>query len=66
MVQTYIIVLKKLEIVDDKVHKVKLVRPIVDVVKPGEKREAFTCSEVGDYNFIKNATLKYPQKRVYM
>ncbi|SCN33237.1 Uncharacterized protein BC067498_03093 [Bacillus cereus] len=40
MVQTYIIVLKKLEIVDDKDHKVKFVRLIVEVVKPGEKREA--------------------------
>jgi hypothetical protein len=40
VVQTYIIVLKKLEIVDDKGHKVKFVRPIVEAVKPGEKREA--------------------------
>ncbi|MCU5516444.1 hypothetical protein OCF62_17895 [Bacillus wiedmannii] len=31
---------KKLEIVDDKGHKVKFVRLIVEVVKPGEKREA--------------------------
>lgn len=64
MVQTYIIVLIKFKIVDDKDHQVKLVRPIVDVVKRGEKRKAFTCSEVRDYNFIKDATLKYSQKRV--
>ncbi|MEM5604958.1 hypothetical protein AAHB51_12290 [Bacillus cereus] len=31
-------------------------------MKRGEKREAFICSEIGDYNFIKYATLKYSQK----
>ena len=45
---------RKLKIVDHKGHKVKRV----------EKREAFTCSEVGEYNFIKYETLKYSQKRV--
>ncbi|MHC2832013.1 hypothetical protein ACUXEY_000498 [Bacillus sp. F9_6S_D1_P_5] len=33
-------VFKNFEIVDDKSHKVNLIRPIVEFVKLGEKREA--------------------------
>lgn len=61
MVQTYIIVLKKIEIVDDKGYKLKLVRLIVGVVKPCEKQEVWFA-----FKLIKYATLKYLQKRVYM
>lgn len=56
--------LKKLEIIDDKGHRAKLIRPKADDVVPaGKKYEElfeFEFNDVEDYKTIKSVTLKYP------